>query len=53
MPEIRINISEKRLALLETLKNEYGLSSRSEALEAIFEQLFIPDEETKEFKSEE
>ena len=39
MPEIRITISEKNLALLEELKNEWGISSRSKALEKIIDQV--------------
>jgi len=43
MPEIRITISEKDLALLEAVKNERGLSSRSKALDIMISQLFEED----------
>ena len=40
MQRIAINISEKNLLHLEALKKEFGLESRSQALEMIIDQQF-------------
>ena len=39
MPEVRANLSQKAIDLLEELKKEHGLKTRSQALEMIIEQL--------------
>ena len=52
MPQIRINISEKNLALLEELKNEWGLSNRSKALERIIDKLLQDKEPMNEQQEE-
>ena len=39
MPELRVNLSQRTIDLLEELKKEHGLRTRSQALEMIIEQL--------------
>ena len=39
MPEVRANLSQKAINLLEELKKEHGFKTRSQALEMIIEQL--------------
>lgn len=48
MPEVKVNLSNRVINLLEQLKQEYGLTSRSQALEMIIEQLLIPDDKDSE-----
>ena len=40
MPELRVKISQKNLETLEKIKIEYGVSTVSEVLETVIEQLF-------------
>lgn len=39
MPKVRVNLSQRTIDLLEELKQQYDLRSRSDALEMIIEQL--------------
>ena len=39
MPEVRVNLSYKTIEILDELKTQYKLASRSQALEMIIEQL--------------
>lgn len=39
MPKVRVNLSQRTIDLLEELKQQYDLRSRSGALEMIIEQL--------------
>ncbi|QNI63834.1 putative MJ1172 family protein [Synechococcus sp. A15-44] len=39
MPKVRVNLSRRTIDLLEKIKQHYNLSSRSDALEMIIEQL--------------
>lgn len=52
MPEIKVNISNRMITLLDELKMQYKLSSRSQALEMIVEQL-LEDPEESNSKQEE
>ena len=44
MPEVRINLSQQAIALLEKLKKEHGLRTRGKALEMIIEELLAVTE---------
>ena len=46
MPEVRVNLSQKAITLLEQLKKENGLKTRSQALEMIIEELLAVPEDT-------
>jgi metal-responsive CopG/Arc/MetJ family transcriptional regulator len=46
MTEVKVNLSHRAINLLDQLKQEYGLKSRSQALEGIIEQLLEEPEET-------
>ena len=46
MPEVRVNLSQQTIDLLEELKKEHGLKTRSQALEMIIEQLLTVPEDT-------
>ena len=46
MPEVRVNLSQQTIDLLEELKKEHGLRTRSQALEMIIEQLLTDPEDT-------
>lgn len=52
MPAVKVNLSAKTIKLLDKLKQQYKLSSRSQALEMIIEQL-LEDLESKSPASEE
>lgn len=51
MPEVRVNLSAEIIEILDKLKDQYQLSSRSQALELIIEQLL--DDPEKENPAEE
>ena len=46
MPEVRVNLSQQTINLLEELKKEHGLKTRSQALEMIIEELLSVPEDT-------
>lgn len=46
MPEVRVNLSQQTIDLLEGLKKEHGLKTRSQALEMIIEELLSVPEDT-------
>ena len=46
MPEVRVNLSQHVITLLEQLKKEHGLKTRSQALEMIIEQLLEDPDRT-------
>ena len=46
MPEVRVNLSQQTIDLLQELKKEHGLKTRSQALEMIIEQLMEDPDET-------
>ena len=46
MPYLRVNLSNKAIELLDKLKQEYKLDSRSHTLEVIIEQLLEPKEQS-------
>ena len=46
MPVVRVNLSQQTIDLLEELKKEHGLKTRSQALEMIIEELLSVPEDT-------
>ena len=46
MPEVRVNLSQQAITLLEQLKKEHGLKTRSQVLEMIIEELLAVPEDT-------
>ena len=52
MPEIKVNISNRMITLLDELKKQYGVSSRSQVLETIIEQLLDEPNETADQQEE-
>lgn len=52
MPYLRVNLSNKAIELLDKLKQEYKLDSRSHTLEVIIEQLLEPTEQSNLIQEE-
>ena len=51
MPAVKVNLSAKTIKLLDKLKQQYKLSSRSQALEMIIEQLLgDPEDQNPEME---
>ena len=46
MPIVTVNLSQHAIDLLEELKKEHGIKTRSQALEMIIEQLLTAPEDT-------